>query len=238
MLTALAGVAGLADARVAVDIVSAEAIVLTRVAGTVVNVDIAVKPSPARLADTLVPEQLVHTLAPHAGIGVTQVHLLLAPLASEASGTVTAEVIHQVSTVCAEQAGLLQTVIDVILAVSSLPSLCTLTCVPTLGQSPARGPIAARVAILRAGVGGNVAVLALEAVPAQTLEVVGAGQVLAHGAVGAGALHTVANLVLALEPGEARGTLAGVALGLVNTCGAVITRSARTLVHINLERNV
>ena len=65
-----------------------------------------------------------------------------------------------------------------------------------LGQGPAGGSIAAGVAILRAGVSGDVAVLALEAISAQTLEVVGAGQILAHGAVRAGALHTITNLVL------------------------------------------
>ena len=237
MLTALTSEARLTDAGVAIDIIGAEAVILTRVAGAVINVDITVNPSPSWLTDTLIPEQLVHTFSSDTGIRLTQIHLGLTSLASEASGTVAAEVIDHVCTVSSQQTRLLQTIINVILAVSALPALCALTGVATLGQSPARGSIATRVAILRARVSGDVTVLALEAVSTQTLKVIRARQVFAHGAVRAGALYTVADLVLALEPSEAILTLTGVALGLVNTGGAIITRSARTLININLGRN-
>ena len=135
MLTTLASVARLADAGVAVDIVSAESIVLTRIAGAVINIDVAVQPSPSWLADTLVSEQLVHAFSPDAGVGITEVHLLLTSLASKASGTVAAEVVDQVSAVGAQKTGLLQTVVNIILAVSSLPSFCALTSVASLEQS-------------------------------------------------------------------------------------------------------
>jgi len=87
-------------------IINALAIILTGRVATVINVDVTVRTRPARLTDTLIPEQLVHTLASDTGVWVTQVHLGLTPLASEASGTITAEVIDQVSTVGSKQAGL------------------------------------------------------------------------------------------------------------------------------------
>ena len=148
MLTALTSEPRLTDAGVAIDIISTEAVVLTRVIGAVINVDITVDPSPARLTDTLIPKQLVHTLPSDTGVRLTQVHLGLTSLASEASGTVAAEVIDQICTVSSQQTRLLQTIINVILAMSALPALCALTGVATLGQSPARGSIATRVAIL------------------------------------------------------------------------------------------
>ena len=132
MLTTLASEARLTDAGVAVDIVSAESIILTRIAGTVINIDVTVHPCPSWLADTFVSEQLVHAFSPDAGVRVTEVHLLLASLASEASGTVTAEVIDQVSAVGAQETGLLQTVVNIILTVSSLPAFCALTSVASL----------------------------------------------------------------------------------------------------------
>ena len=68
-----------------------------------------------------------------------------------------------------------------------------------LGQSSARGSITAWVAVLRAGVSGDVTVLPLEAISAQTLEIVRPGQILTHGAVRTRALHTVTNLVLSTD---------------------------------------
>ena len=135
MLATLASEARLADAGVAVDIISAEAVVLTRIAGAVINIDVTIQPSPSWLADTLVSKQLVHTFSPDAGVWVTEIHFLLTSLASEAPGTVAAEVINQVSAVGAQETGLLQTVVNIILTVSSLPAFCALTSVASLEQS-------------------------------------------------------------------------------------------------------
>ena len=57
MLTVLAGVASIAEAVVAVDIVHTASAVLTGVAGAVVLVDLTRRTFPARLADARVPEQ-------------------------------------------------------------------------------------------------------------------------------------------------------------------------------------
>lgn len=191
MLTTLSSEARLTETGVSIDIISAETIVLTRIAGTVVNVDIAVGAGPAWLTDTLVSEQLVNTLPSDTGVWGAQVHLLLASLACEALGTVTAEVIDQVSAISPQQTGLLQTVVNVVLAVSPLPTLSALTGVSPLRQGSARGAIATRIAILRAGVCGDITVLALKAISTQALIVVGSGKIFAHCSVWAGALHAV-----------------------------------------------
>jgi len=133
VLTVLASEARLTETSVAIVVINTLAIILTGEVATVINVDITVRTRPARLTDTLIPEQLVHTLASDTGVWITQVHLGLTPLASEASRTVTAEVIDQVSTVGSQQARLFQTIIDVLLTVSSLPAIRTLASVSALG---------------------------------------------------------------------------------------------------------
>lgn len=233
-MAVLASEARLTETSVAIVIINTLAIILTGRVGTVINVDVTVRSRPARLTDTLISEQLVHTLASDTGVWVTQVHLLLTPLASEASGTVTAEVIDQVSTVGSQQAGLLQTVIDVLLTVSSLPAIRTLASVSALGKGSAGGIIGTGISILRAGVSGDVTVVSLESIPAQTLKVVGSRQVLAHGSLRAGTLHTVRDLILTLETSEALRTLTSVSLRIVHTGGSIVARSAGTLIHIHL----
>ena len=57
MLTVLAGVASIAEAVVAVDIVHTASAVLTGVASAVILVDLTRWTFPARLANALVPEQ-------------------------------------------------------------------------------------------------------------------------------------------------------------------------------------
>jgi hypothetical protein len=158
--------------------------------------------------------------------------LLLTSLPGEPSGAVTLEVMHQVCTVASEQAGLLQTVVNILLAMSSHPAFGTLAGVPALWECSAHGSVTTGVAILRAGVLCHVTVLPFETVSAQALEVVRSGQVLAHSSVWTRPLHTVRDLILALQPSESLGTLALVALRKVHTGGSIEARPRSTLINI------
>jgi hypothetical protein len=81
------GEARLTDTGVAIDLIQTFALVLTRVACTVLNVDVTLVSCPTGLANTLVSEELVDAHASDAGILCTEVNLRLTTLASESVGT-------------------------------------------------------------------------------------------------------------------------------------------------------
>jgi len=81
------GEARLTDTGVAINLIQTLALVLTRVACTVLNVDVTLVSCPAGLANTLVSEELVNAHASDAGIVCTEVDLSLTTLASESVGT-------------------------------------------------------------------------------------------------------------------------------------------------------
>lgn len=58
---------------------------------------------------------------------VAQIHLDVAPFTSEATGTVTAEVIHKISAIGVQETRNVGTVVNVGLTESTLPSRLTLT---------------------------------------------------------------------------------------------------------------
>ena len=58
---------------------------------------------------------------------VAQIHLDVAPFASEATGTVAAEVVHEVGAIGVQETRNVSTVVDVGLTESTLPSGLTLT---------------------------------------------------------------------------------------------------------------
>jgi hypothetical protein len=87
MLAIGSGKARLTDTGVAIDLIQTLALVLTRVACTVLNVDVTFVSCPTGLANTLVSEELVDAHASDAGIACTEVDLRLTTLASESVGT-------------------------------------------------------------------------------------------------------------------------------------------------------
>ena len=110
MLTVGASESRLTDAVVAVHLIVAGSSILTRIAGAVINVDIAFGASPPGLTDTLVPvygvfsigssepraspEELVHTHPADTRVILAQVNLGLTPLSRESGGAGTLIVIH------------------------------------------------------------------------------------------------------------------------------------------------
>lgn len=225
MLAVGAGESRLTDTVVSVHFIIAGSSVLTRIAGAVINVDIAFVPSPPRLTDTIVPEELVHTHSADTRVVLAQVNLGLTPLSRESGGAGALIVIHQVSTVATQKAGLLQTVINVLVTVPSGPSWWASAGVSSLGQGPTGRSVAAGVALLVARVLRHIAVVSLVTITAKALKVVGSWKVLAHGPVGTDAFSAVRYFVLALEASEALRTDALVALRQVNTLGSIEARS-------------
>lgn len=136
--------------------------------GAVVNVDVAEVAGPARRTDTLVSEEPVHTEAVDALVLLAQVSLLLAPLPLEACRAVTGKVVHQVSALGAQQAGLFGAVVDVDLAVGALPAWRAEALVPALLEGLAGGVVLAGGGV--AGVDRGVAVLACVAGPVEKNE--------------------------------------------------------------------
>ena len=120
-------------ASVSIYLIHTQTVVLTRIAGTVINIQITVSSRPARLTDTLISKQLVNAHASNTWLIGTQINLLFTTLAVKSIGTVTLEVIDEISAVAAKQTGLFKAVINVVLTKGSLPSISALTVKPALG---------------------------------------------------------------------------------------------------------
>lgn len=225
MLTVLAGVASIAEAIVAVDIVHTASAVLTGVAGAVVLVDLTRWTFPARLADALVPEQFVDTEASHTWVGFTKVHLDFTPLAGESSLARALEVVDEIRAVTTQQTRLFQTVINVDIAVPSLPTAGTFAGVSALRQGTADTSIVAGITSFIAWICCDVAVLSLVSSSAQALVVPRSWQIHAHCLAGTRFLRTVRFLLLTLKAREPFRTIALVALWEVDTSSSIITRS-------------
>lgn len=177
MLTLFAHKSRITDASKVIDFVNALAIAATRAGLAIINVDLTQLTGPSGQADAtgqeditddifatplshdlLVSEELVHTEAIDTLVLLAQVDLELASLASEAIGTLTGKVVDQVGTVGTQETGLLGTVVDVDLTVNSFPTLRTSTEVATLFKALALAIVLARVAILIAGINGQITV--------------------------------------------------------------------------------
>ena len=235
MLAILSSVARLTDTGVTIDLINTDAIILARVAVTVVDVGVTVAASPSRFTDAFIGVQLVHTHAKGTRIRVAEINLFLTALASKTIGTLTTEIVDQIGTVASKQTRLFKTVINVDLTSASLPSFRALAIESALRQSAAQGSVGTRVTILRAGILSDVTVLSFVTSSAEAFKVSWARQVLAHSSVRAGILIiTVRLLLLALQARESFGTVATVALGQVYTGSIVVTGLRGALIHINL----
>ena len=148
VLALLARETWLTDTGVPIHLINTGTTIVTRIDGTIINVDITVRPSPTWFTGALIAEEPVNADAPDTRIAGTQVHLLLTSLTGKSIGTLAGEVMHQICTVATQQAGLFGTVINIDFAESALPAIWTLAGEPTLRQSFAAGPIGAGIAFL------------------------------------------------------------------------------------------
>lgn len=150
MLALLARVTGLAGARVIVDLIDTLAVVAAGLGPALVNVGLAGRPGPSRMADALVAEELVDTDPVEAGIAGAEVDLLVATFAGETGRAVAGEVGDQVGAVGAQQAGSLRAVVGVDLAALTLPSGQAVALVATLLQRDASRAVVAGITAGRA----------------------------------------------------------------------------------------
>lgn len=145
VLTVLAGITGLASAGIIADLIDALTVILARFRGALVDVGLASCAGPARMANTLGAEELIHADAVQARIARAQVDLFMATFAGESGRTVAGEVVDQISAVGAEQARSLGAIVSVDFAALTLPSWQAVALVASLLKSYARRTVVARI---------------------------------------------------------------------------------------------
>lgn len=102
VLTLLASETGLAGARVVVYLIDTLTVVSTGSGRAFVDIGLAGRAGPARIADALVTEELVHADSVQARIARTQIDLFVAAFAREPWRAVAGEVVDQIGTVGTE----------------------------------------------------------------------------------------------------------------------------------------
>ena len=132
MLATLAGESGLADASVVIDGINTLAIVSAGIQSAVIDVDVAHVSHPSRVADALISEKFVHTVAVDAVGFLAEIHLLFATLSSKAAGAIAGKIVNQVGTRCTQKARAFCAVIDVNLTMDAFPSRRTAAVVASL----------------------------------------------------------------------------------------------------------
>lgn len=143
----LAGVARFTGTGIIVDLVGTLAVIATRLASALVDVDLASWTSPAWMTDALVVEELVHANAVQARIARAKVDLLMTTFSSEARWAVTCEVIYQIGTVSSQKTGTFSTIVGIDFATLSFPTRQTFALVTALLQRNTACSVVARIAV-------------------------------------------------------------------------------------------
>lgn len=224
VLAGSSSVASVTGAPEAVHLVQTLGTVQAGVGGTVVFVNVTLFACPARVTDTLVLKELIHADTVGTWSRLTKIHLDVAPLPCEATGTVTAEVMDKICAVGIQQARNVSTVIDIGLTKATLPACLTLAAEASLFQRHADGIIGTRVTLLRARVDSDVTVGTCVPRTAQALIRLLTRVVFAHSAVRTGVLYAFRLLVLALQATVAVLTLTIVTLWKVDAGATVEAR--------------
>lgn len=163
----------------------------------------------------------------------TQVDLLVTAFAGEAWRARATEIVDQIGTIRAQQAWILCTIVYIDVAQFTGPARYAIAFETTLLQSQARCSVRTGVAVCRARINCNVAIVASVAAAAQTRIISMARLVLAHGAGWTRILQTVALLLLAVLARVAGGTLATIALRQIGTATAIVARLRCTFVDVD-----
>lgn len=121
--------------------------ILARIGLTIIDINLAIFPSPSGFAHTLVVEQLVNANTVLARTLRAQIDLVLASFSSETGRARAAEVVHQVGTVCSQKTRFFSAVVHVNIANLAFPTWKTLAHESTLFESYAGGAVVARVTI-------------------------------------------------------------------------------------------
>lgn len=121
--------------------------ILARIGLAIIDVNLAISPSPSGLAHTLVVEQLVNANTVLARTLRAQIDLVLASFSSKTGRARAAEVVHQVGTVCSQKTRFFSAVVHVNIANLTFPAWETLAHESTLFESDAGGAVVARVTI-------------------------------------------------------------------------------------------
>lgn len=121
--------------------------ILTRISLAIIDVNLAIFPSPSGLAHTLVVDQLVDADTVLARTLRAQIDLVLASFSSKTWRARAAEVVHQIGTVCSQQTRFFGAVVHVNVTNLAFPTWETLAHKSTLFESDAGGAVVARVTI-------------------------------------------------------------------------------------------
>lgn len=154
--------------------------------------------------------------------------------AGESTGTVARKVVNQIGAVGAQKTRLLSAIVNVHLAVQSLPASGALALVPALSEGNASRVILAWVSIGGARVDRDVTINSRVATAAETGVVLVSRFVLAHGTSGAGVALAIGLLLLTIHARVSQGTLAPVALRQVRARSTVITGRRSALINVDL----
>lgn len=126
MLTCLTSVASVTSTAESIHQINTLSSVLAGLCDAVIDILVTVLSRPSWLTHTLVFEEPINTETICTGRVSAQIYLYVAPLACESIGAAAVEVMHEVSTVGTQKAGIISTVINVLITQATFPAWQTL----------------------------------------------------------------------------------------------------------------